>query len=205
MKRQRKNHTHARGFTLIELVVVLGIVTVISTLTLTSYAKFGGQVLLRNLAYDIALTVRQAQVHGLSGRSFSDQSTDSSIGHGIRIDLATDESARQFSMFSVRGKNDRYGAEAEEVVGELYKLGRGFLIDELCFAKGGVESCTRSGKVDILFKRPEPDAIIRGDTAGAGLITYDSVQLILLAPQGYKLSVFIEAAGQISIQKVTTP
>ena len=49
-----------RGFTLIELIVVTGIIVVVSTLVLSSNARFGGAILLENLAYDVGLSVRKA-------------------------------------------------------------------------------------------------------------------------------------------------
>lgn len=192
--------THkSRGFTLIELVVVLGIVTVISTVTLTSYSKFGSQVLLRNLVYDIALTTRQAQVHGLSGRVFRGDTT--AHGHGIYIDLSV---PNQFMLYKDSGLvPDGFYTNSGEIV-DTYALGRGYVIDKLCFYKGTSENCVQQGKTDILFTRPEPDALIRGDIGGGWEpIPYDGVRLVVLAPQGYQLSVFIEAAGQISVQKFT--
>src|SRR3989344_4615422 len=50
-----------RGFTLVELMVVTGILVVITSLILANNTRFGGAVLLENLAYDIALSMRKAQ------------------------------------------------------------------------------------------------------------------------------------------------
>src|SRR3989344_1409035 len=52
-----------KGFTLIELLVVSAIVVMLATVILSSHGKFGGQVLLQNFAYDVALSIRQAQVY----------------------------------------------------------------------------------------------------------------------------------------------
>src|SRR3989338_10641247 len=59
-----------KGFTLMELLVVMGIIVIISSLILASNTRFGGRVILQNLAYDIALSIRQAQVYGISVRQF---------------------------------------------------------------------------------------------------------------------------------------
>ena len=69
----RNSSRHASrqaGFSLIELLVVTGVIAVISGLMLVSNSTFGGQILLQNLAYDIALTLRQAQVYGISVQRF---------------------------------------------------------------------------------------------------------------------------------------
>ena len=60
-----------RGFTLIELLVVVAIIVVITGLILANSNKFGGQTMLQNLSYDIALSLREAQVYGISVRSNS--------------------------------------------------------------------------------------------------------------------------------------
>ncbi len=60
-----------RGFSLIELIVVTGIFTVITAVVLANNAQFNNSVLLGNAAYDIALSVRQAQVYGLSTQAYS--------------------------------------------------------------------------------------------------------------------------------------
>src|SRR3989338_1063071 len=55
-----------KGFTLIELLVVTGVIIVVSGVVLANQNKFGGQVLLQNFAYDVEISIRQAQVYGLA-------------------------------------------------------------------------------------------------------------------------------------------
>jgi prepilin-type N-terminal cleavage/methylation domain-containing protein len=49
-----------KGFTLVELMVTVGIFTIISGLLLARYSNFNQGIILTNLAYDIALTIRSA-------------------------------------------------------------------------------------------------------------------------------------------------
>src|SRR3989344_9303934 len=56
--------TTERGFTLIELLVVTGILVLISGLVLANNTRFGGAILLKNLAYDVGLSIREVQVYG---------------------------------------------------------------------------------------------------------------------------------------------
>ena len=58
-----------RGFTLIEMMVSVGIFALITTLIMVSGRSFGGSVLLTNLAYDVALSVRRAQTFGINVRA----------------------------------------------------------------------------------------------------------------------------------------
>src|SRR3989338_6906440 len=57
-----------RGFTLVELLVTLSLFVVLTTIVLFSQQKFNGSILLTNLAYDVALTIRQAQTFGVNVR-----------------------------------------------------------------------------------------------------------------------------------------
>lgn len=192
MNISRKQH---RGFTLIELIVVVGILVVISSIILANYSKFGGQVLLRNLAYDIALSVREAQVYGISARSFL--GAQFAAGHGVYVDLA--EGNTFFFIYTDVDNNAFFTSAATEWV-ETFSIGRGYTIDRLCIPSGpSSETCTAT-KLDMLFKRPEPDAIIRASTGGS-FNQYDRARIVVASPQGDKLSVLVETTGQISVQR----
>lgn len=54
-----KNKT--KGFSLLELLVVISIFTIITTIALFNQGQLNSNVLLTNLAYDVALTVREVQ------------------------------------------------------------------------------------------------------------------------------------------------
>ena len=183
------------GFTLIELLVVVSILVVISGVLLANYSQFGGTVLLRNLAYDIALSVREAQVFGISGRSFS--GTQFAAGHGIHVNLQ-DDAQRMFLFTDVNG-DGLYTSAGEWI--ETYMLERGYRIDRVCVPSGLSEDCLVT-EANILFRRPEPDAVINA-SFGSGFSQYGRVRIVIASPQGDKMSVLVEGAGQISVQRYT--
>lgn len=186
------------GFTLIELLVVVGILVVISGIMLTSYSKFGGQILLRNLAYDTALSIREAQVYGISARSFLGAAF--AAGHGVYFNL-TDSSIGNTAFYLYTDvDNDNFFTSAGTEWVETFSIGRGYLIDRLCVPSGSTSEACDVVQLDILFKRPEPDAIIRA-SRGSGFATYDRARVVLASPQGKKLSVLVETTGQISVQR----
>jgi prepilin-type N-terminal cleavage/methylation domain-containing protein len=97
-----------RGFTLIELLVVMAIMAIVSTIILSGNAKFGGIISLRNLAYDVALTMREAQTYGISARRFSSGGvTTFSPGYGVHIGGAP---ATQYILFADTNESGRYKA-----------------------------------------------------------------------------------------------
>ena len=63
-----------KGFTLIELLVCITIFVIMTALLLFKYGNFNQSVLLTNLAYDTALTIRTAQNYGLSVKAVKDAS-----------------------------------------------------------------------------------------------------------------------------------
>lgn len=198
-----KRRESVRGFTLIELVVVLGVVTVISAVTLAGYSKFGTQTLLRSLVYDMALTVRQTQVHGISASIFSGDLAQI-YGHGLLFDLASANNA--FILYA--DSNDLNKFYTPSVFGnsellDTYTLGRGYSISSLCYDNGSGEICGTAQQADILFIRPEPDALIRVKEGGVWVSPAPfKVRIVVESPQDEQLSVVIEAGGQISVQRL---
>ena len=57
------------GFTLLEVIVVVAIFGIMTAVVIFNYSNFSSRVILTNMAYEIALTTRQAQVFGLGARS----------------------------------------------------------------------------------------------------------------------------------------
>ncbi|PIQ70139.1 hypothetical protein COV89_02085, partial [Candidatus Shapirobacteria bacterium CG11_big_fil_rev_8_21_14_0_20_40_12] len=53
------------GFTVLEMVVVLGIVTIISSVVLANYPAFNERLGVRRATEDVASSIRQVQAYGL--------------------------------------------------------------------------------------------------------------------------------------------
>ena len=65
-----------KGFTLIELLVTVSMFIIITSVVLVNFPSFSSKISLDNLAHEVALAVRQAQVFGVSSREFG-------VGSGI--------------------------------------------------------------------------------------------------------------------------
>jgi len=181
-----------RAFSLIELLVALSILTVISTVILANHTKFNSTVLLGALAYDIALSVREAQVYGLSVRQFSN---DFQVGYGVRF-----SDPQSYLFFVDRDANQTYEEGVDTVV-NTYNLGRGHYISSFCgITAVGVERCSDSGTpithLDVVFFRPDPDAIMTSNEPGV----YSRATVTVAAPSGDTRQVEIASTGQISVK-----
>jgi prepilin-type N-terminal cleavage/methylation domain-containing protein len=213
IKRSRRQ----RGFTLMELLVVVAIIIVISALMLASTNKFGGESQLQNLAYDIALSVREAQVYGISVQRVGTSGTNFNAGYGMHFDMANYTTYNLFADVAQDGLYQvTYMTTPEDVQPSPYSIGQGFYISKLCATpiSTGTEICTGSSptsvtRLDILFIRPEPDAYI--SINGLPPLTFDSnnnviggsqysqARIVVGSPRGDFMSVVISTNGQITV------
>ena len=181
-----------RGFTLIELVVVVAIMGVVSSIILANNSKFGGVITLRNLAYDIALSLREAQTYGISTRRFDTQGGTVTFSSGYGIHFAGAPSTEYILFADANG--DGHYTNGEQV--QSFTISKGFQVSDLCVTdSSGTQTCNQPS-LDIAFYRPEPDADIRVGTTNT---LYESATIKLTSPRGDTASVLVQLTGQISV------
>jgi len=186
----------------------MGVIVVVSSVILVNNSRFGGAALLQNLAYDIALSVRQAQVYGISVRGFG--VSNFSAGYGVHFDMSSPTTYVLFAdALTVNGVYDCSNpinptpANCELVAST--DIGRGYQISALCGTKSGNEKCDYN-TLDILFKRPEPDARISASNGSEVSCTInpnqceESARIIVKSPREDEMSVAVDAVGQIRVQ-----
>lgn len=173
------------AFTLVELLVSVAIFTLITTVAVFNNAQFNGNVILSNLAYEVALSVRQAQFYGITVKQSSTNTFDA--GYGMNFNIATPSS---YILFEDKPTPNKIYDAGEAL--ETYMLRKGNLISRICLSQGG--TCSSYPSVDISFVRPNPDAFIK--YAGS---TYSKAEICVSSPSGNKRKVVVESTGQISV------
>lgn len=192
--------------------MVVGIVAFIATIVLVNHARFTGNLVVTNMAYEIALSIRQAQAFGLgvqqqdAGASFdvfNDSAFDTS--YGIRFSSST----RSYMLFADNNKNEHFDPPFDEEV-DRYTLRQGYTISDFCVpASGPGNQCRESNNLralSITFQRPQPDAKIRYRNAGNTVkpptsgSPEDSARIIIESPQGEQRSVTVYWTGQIAVE-----
>lgn len=153
-----------RGFTLVELIVSIGIFVMMTALLVAKYGNFNQSVLLTNLAYDVALSVRTAQTYGLSV-SKSDKTGGKSqfqYPYGVRFSTVQGENTKVilFADTDPIVSPDFVYTNNDSVI-SAYNMTRG-TISSIC-AGADSTNCQVYNKIDITFKRPDPSAIICPD------------------------------------------
>lgn len=194
---QYPHHTKNQesGFTLVELMVVASIFAVISSIVLFQNARFNNVVILENLAYDVALSVREAQVYGLSVRQdLGSGSFD--FAYGIHVGASAPSN---YVLFIDANENDRFDAPAETL--QTFTLRKGFVIGRYCADNGGTPKCSDTSAdemegLSVVYRRPDPEGLIRTDTG----VSYSRAEIVLQAPNGNERSVVIYTSGQISVE-----
>ena len=175
----------------------------LSTVVLASNSRFGSAIVLQNLAHDIALTIRSAQVFGIAVRRCDPSSGACAIGgefssgYGMHFAPGT-----EYALFI--DANDDGVWDAGETV-QASSIGGGYAISDVCAPSS---ECGKE-QIDILFRRPEPDACISegGDTSVqmiAGkpkcISTIQRAVIKLRSPRDEEATVVVESSGQISVQ-----
>lgn len=199
------------GFTLVELLVTITIFVILTGIVLFNQSRFNSTILLTNLAYDTALTVRQAQTYGLNIKEFnSDNVSTNFLPYGVHFDISNSNFSKSFILFAdldydptiegvIKSDGIYNGPENSSTEPDplkcqssmgcvsRYSIKRGNIISDLCVNSKIVDDVYTDGDcgwdtLDILFQRPNPDAFIRTD--GVVGITYDDATIILQSADG---------------------
>lgn len=198
-----------RGFTLVEMIVVLAIIIVITGIVISGQSAYNQSLILSDTAYSVAFSVRQAQSLGLASRSaagFTDAGYGvhfaGSAGYTIFADTIrglTPPSSAWCPLGTTgtpeaRPGNCRYDTTDQTV--QNYTFSRGFRISNICAkTSGGVRTCNLAG-VDIVFMRPETKAIITGSTG----TSYVCAELHVAAPTGTATRIVrVSQLGEVSV------
>lgn len=210
--------TYQTGVTLVELVVVIAIFAIVSSVLLFNYSNFSTNVSIRNLSQDLALTIRKAQTYATSvqGVSTAGGGARSYPAYGISFSLDTNggvyqPNKKKFVLFvdtvdpNMGAPNKQYDAgstcgtpsEGDECL-ESYSIESADSIVSLCSDATG---CISTGSFDVSFHRPSPDAIIcyKSDfSARCSSTVISYLDIVLESAQGTRRTVSVWNTGQIS-------
>lgn len=189
-----------KGFSLIELMVVIGIMAIIATISIFNYSKFNSDLSVTNLAYEIALTIREAQVFGGSVKVTNTGSFDKAYGIYVSEDTSKN---KDIISFVDTNSNDLYDPPVSGCSGEcltIYKLERGNIVSDICRvsdASGLINCSPDNPETHITFLRPNLDAKIKIPNPGPPFI---GVRITLEAPDNTERYIRVLNTGQISVE-----
>jgi len=193
-----------KGFTLVELLVTIVIFVILTGIVLFNQNSFNNGIVLKNLAYDIALNIKQIQTYGIAVKESQTVSNFSS--YGIYFDLANN---KNFILFADTGGNPdgspdgKFNGSSNCPVGDpeciqRYSISRGSYINKICI--GLDPTCpTQTQKLTILFRRPNPDAIMNYFDSFGTPATSTLTRIIISSAGNSTTSVIVTNSGQIYV------
>ena len=210
LKISSTNLDKKRGFTLVELVVSIGIMVVILTIVLSGQSTYTSGSSLRQAADDISLSLRQAQVYGISVNQLTPGKFD--VGYGVEfLNASIGGSNDAYVLFGDKGPSYNYIYDSswacssnDKTNGECLTkttLAKGNTIEELCYIPlSGAESCGVVARADITFLRPATEAHISlYDASASAFSNVKGVRIKLVSIDQRRISVVVYTTGQISV------
>lgn len=183
-----------KGFTLVEMIISVGIFTIMSTIILVNYPEFRGRSALDNLTAQIATVYHEAQIYGISVRKGG---VDFSIGYGVHIDLDVNNT----DLIIFADENKDFNFTGKDTVLETFSLTGGEKITKICAPScvGSQNETNRVNSVTTVFVRPNPDAHFSlGGTLDSSM---PSISIEISNRSGsYKRNVEVYTTGQISVR-----
>jgi prepilin-type N-terminal cleavage/methylation domain-containing protein len=217
--KKKQNLQTNRGFTLVEMAVVTAIFAVLTTIVMVRYGDFTSNMLVTNMAYEIALELRQAQVFGLGSRGYDNPTgnTEFSRPYGVFINLSDSapkqadrvyffvdlnaNSAPGYGQCNATNGSGICSCINDECLSQK-PLQRNIRITEIRTDTTDNDGTCEADNVDqlaITFKRPSPEAHIERQATNRDDYTFAQIKVEAPA-SGVKPSyVLVRKTGQISV------
>ncbi len=185
------------GMTYVELIVVLSIFGVMSSVILFNYRDFQTKIDIKNLASDIALKIVEAQKSSTSGKWPTQiPSVDPwKPSYGVYFNLADDKT---FIYFVDLNNANGYESAAGETLDSII-ITKGNYIYGIDSCSGSPTVCTSiSNPISVFFKRPDSKLLLQ---TASSLPPFEYIQVTISpsSPSSMKSRIKIYSSGRIQV------
>jgi prepilin-type N-terminal cleavage/methylation domain-containing protein len=205
----RRSRLVSRGFTLVELLLVVTIMLILTSVFLIRQRNFDSSTVLSSLAYSIALSLRQAQLFGTASRETSVnafQGANPARAYGIHIYKTY---STYYVLFADKNNDGQYQCTSTsdpncELV-QTFKIPLGYTISKFC----ADSTCWSAASpnldyLTIIFRRPNPDACFATNVSpnacqASGTQVYTTGYIQITGGESNTRSVTITLTGQINV------
>ena len=199
MKFFKPGRSENGGFSLIEIMVVVGILVIINTMIFASYPEFSQKLSLKRTSEEVALIARQAQSYAL-GIKKSALGSDDYFGFGIRFNKTAPTTIILFTDFGaipnkIYDVGDGCGSSSTECFQE-FKIDTRDYIFELR-AYDSVDDSMPVNILDVVYPRAASMATI---TADGGIANPSYAKVTIKSPRGGEKYIKIWISGQIEVE-----
>jgi len=195
------------GFTLVEVLVTLGIMGVILSVILFNQRSYTEAATLLRVADELSLSIAQAQVYGLAVRESVSGSADFDSGFGVSLSFLESGGENGYIFFTDLNNSQYFDGGWPCGVPECaqkVEFPMGIRIESFCVVRtAGSDQCNNVSRADISFRRPVPDArIFLYNNGGSSYYPphLKGVRIVLRSPSGHTRSVTAYTTGQVSVQ-----
>ena len=183
------------GFSLIELMVAISIATFVVSAVLLQFRVFDSVIVLKGFAYEMALTIREAQVFAVSAGIGRNDTFDNP--YGIYLDL---DNPTEYILFENSNPSVDMAYDSSDYIVERYELDNGFQFNQICLDA----VCSSAREVSIVYERPEFDAIFAawnsaGGSIATGAVSEVSIRLESTQNPAQYFDVIAGVTGQVSV------
>lgn len=195
-----KSYKFNRGMTYVELIVVLSIFSVVSSVAIYNYGSFQSRVDIKNVASDIALKIVEAQKSAINGVLPLSAPTDIwKPSYGIHFDISSKLGALGFLYFADFNNDSNFtDSNCTGECLEYITITKGNYINKIESFTDSI-STTITDTLTITFKRPDSGAIFSYE-GGKSLTDVDYVQITISSPNGSIALVKIYPSGRIEVK-----
>lgn len=180
--------TQESGFSLIELLVVIGISVLMTTLLLINMRTGTDHVELEGEAYKIATLAREAQTYAISTKTFGTTLTYKSVG----LYFNNVPNGTMVTFFGERTPDGIYNTGDDDITSKKLTLMSGYKIISIC---GNATSCgTTLNNVSVAYQRPFVSASIM-----SGATKYSYITITLQSPKQNTRQIQLWSTGQVTV------
>jgi prepilin-type N-terminal cleavage/methylation domain-containing protein len=202
MIRQNKKIKINGGMTILELIVVLSVFAIISTVVIFNFGAFQAKVDIKNLASDIALQVVTAQKASLSGLLPSLAQQPSEIpgwkpSYGVYFNVVANN--KSFTYFADLNDNAQYDGlpctGGNECLSKITITKNNFISGLMVYYLNSTSASLND--LTITFTRPNSGAVFVSNSAILANVSY--VQITIASPLGITSLIKLYSSGRVQV------
>ena len=194
------------GFTIVELLVSIFIITLLLSVVLFNYGTFNDKLALSSAGQEMAIAIRQAQAYGVNVKEVGASGGVFTSAYGVYFNPSCNPDS--YYVFADTNANKKYdigaGCGNPDTAGELIEkfiLRNGVIISGVCDAA----TCPLSAptkSMHVTFLRPNPDANINFVDTNGSFVGGQSLtgKIRLTSLKNNTLDIVVENTGQVLAQ-----